>query len=251
MYPFLFGIGEVIIIAIFSQIYASSISKAFSNDELFKAFIKTKEYTDGLNQYMDEHLIYIILITLIVFLPFFIYKYKKYKIKTEFNLKSSIYLIIPSVCLSIFLNLIIINFNKLFGVTNFLSDNKYLIMVLLSSGIIGPILEEYLFRGIVYNELKTFNSEKVAMWLSILIFALFHNSISQMGYAFIMGYVLTKIYIRTHNLVYTSLFHIISNVTVTLIINPLISLNTLVSIILLFVFLIIFIFSYKLLHKKI
>lgn len=251
IYPFIFGIGELIIAVIFSQIYRNNISKTFTNDELFKAFLETSEYSDGLTTYMSEHLIYIILITLIIFLPLFICKYNKYKIKTEFKLKSSIYLIIPSVCLAILLNLIIINYNKLFSITNTLSDNKYLIITLISSGIVGPILEEYLFRGIVYNELKTFNNEKVSMWLSIIIFALFHNTFSQICYAFIIGYVLIKLYIKTHSLICTSIFHMISNITVSLFINSLISLNIILSILLIIVLLIIFIFSYKFMYKKI
>ena len=47
------------------------------------------------------------------------------------------------------------------------------IFYVINIAVVGPILEEYLFRGIVYNELKTFNNEKVSMWLSIIIFALF------------------------------------------------------------------------------
>ena len=52
-------------------------------------------------------------------------------------------------------------------------------------GIMGPILEEYLFRGIVYNELKTFESKKNATILASLIFALVHTNYINMIYAFL------------------------------------------------------------------
>ena len=258
LWPVLFGIGQIFIVLPFSsyynnKIYNNILEKNPENyEQVYENFVKSDKYAVDLNNYINDNLIYIILITVLIFLPLFLYKYKKYKIKCKkSNLRQISSLIIPSISLAILLNIIIINFNKLVSIENVYNDNKYIIFMIISSGIIGPLLEEFLFRGIVYNELKKFNSEKRAMWISIIIFALFHQSISQIIYAFIFGYIFTKIYVKTNNIVFSTIFHILSNTVVTIFINGLISMNFYLSIFFIVMFSINFYFSYKFMYKKI
>ena len=81
------------------------------------------------------------------------------------------------------------------------------ILLILSTGILGPILEEMMFRGLIYNYLKEEN-QKQGMLLTTLLFALSHTGLFNMLYAFILGIIL--IYLKER---YTSLkapisFHI-------------------------------------------
>lgn len=211
IWPLLFSIGQIIIALIFSFIYKK------------KKSTKLEKQQDGLNNYINNHLIYIVIVTTIIFIPIFLYKYTGYQIKqNDFSFIKGIYLIIPAVCLALVLNLII---NNIFKKNKDLDDNNNLIMTIISSGIIGPILEELLFRGIVFNELKTFNSLITSYFLSVTIFALFHEKSSQILYAFIFGLILNFIYIKTNNLIYPIIFHISANTVVTLFINKIMSLN--------------------------
>ena len=249
-WPLLFGFGQVFITYIFINIYNSKIYDGFNNNSLYNEFLKTKEYSDGLNNYINSHLWMIILITIIIFLPIFYTKFKKYNnhVKLEKNI---IYLILPSISITILLNLIIMNCNRLIGIQNISNDINMWVILLLSSGIVGPILEEFLFRGIVYNSLKKFNTNKISILLCTIIFALFHQSISQIIYAFIIGYILVKLYDKTSNLAYPIVFHMISNSIVVVLNNILVSMNLYYSLIFIFLFSLLFYISYIYMNMKI
>ena len=212
--------------------------------------MKTREYTDGLNTYINNHLIFIILLTIIIFLPIFYYKFKKNNgiLRIE---KKIIYTILPAISITILLNLIIININKLCNITNLSNDINMWIILIISSGIVGPILEELLFRGIVYNDLKRFNTVKQSMVLCTIIFAIFHGSISQIIYAYIIGYVLIHLYKYTNNLIYPITFHTISNTIVVIFNNILVSMNFLYSTIFIVLFFLLSILSYIYMRYKI
>lgn len=248
-WPVLFGFGQIFILFIFTVIYNSKIHDSFDNDS-FNAFLRTEEYTTGLNNYINNKMWLIVLITLLIFLPIFYFKYKKCKQPIKLN-KNMFYLIVPSMSIAVFLNIVIININNSFGIQNLSNDANMFLVLIFSSGIVGPILEEFLFRGIVFNDLKQFLSNKKSLIVCTLIFALFHQSISQIMYAFILGYIYIKLYDKTNNLVYPMISHILSNSIVVLCNNFLISLNITYSLLFASFLLIIFILSYMLMNKKI
>ena len=165
--------------------------------------------------------------------------------------KKIIYTILPAISIAILFNLIIININKLCNITNLSNDINMWIILIISSGIVGPILEELLFRGIVYNDLKKINTIKQSMILCTIIFAMFHGSISQIIYAYIIGYVLIYLYKYTSNLIYPITFHIISNTIVVIFNNILVSMNFFYSTIFIVLFLLLFIISYIYMNRKI
>lgn len=65
-----------------------------------------------------------------------------------------------------------------------------LIMEILCLAVFTPVLEELVFRGIIYGRLKTMLPKMVAILLSALIFAVVHTNIVQFLYAFPVGIVL-------------------------------------------------------------
>lgn len=247
-WPILFGFSQVFIILLFTFVYNQKYN-SLSDDE-FNVLLKTEEYTNGLNNYINSHLWLIVIITLIIFLPIFYFKYKKYNNNFKLH-KNMFYLIIPSISISLLLNVIIINVNNLFNINNNLNDVNMFLILIISSGIVGPILEEFLFRGIVFNKLKEFNTLNKSMILCTVIFALFHNSLSQVFYAFIMGYFFIKLYTKTNNLIYPIIFHVISNSIVVLCNNFLISLNGIYLVLFIISITLISIFSSLLMNKKI
>ena len=87
---------------------------------------------------------------------------------------------------------------------------------ILSSGFIGPIYEELLFRGIVYNKFKQFKSKSKSMFLTTLLFAIMHFSIIDFIYTIVMGYLFIKIYDKTNKLRYSIILHICVNISVIL-----------------------------------
>lgn len=84
----------------------------------------------------------------------------------------------------------------------------YLVFTLIMAAIIGPIAEEFIFRGVLLNRMMA----KTSMWGGILIssvlFGILHADI--IGAA-IFGVVASLLYIKTNNLFVPILLHILNN----------------------------------------
>lgn len=65
-----------------------------------------------------------------------------------------------------------------------------LALELISSGVLTPVLEELVFRGVIFGRLKTMMPKLPAVFLSALIFAAMHFNIVQFIYALLLGIVL-------------------------------------------------------------
>ena len=88
------------------------------------------------------------------------------------------------------------------------------ILLFISSGVLGPILEELLFRKKLLTELLKFNNKYVALLLSSFIFSFLHNGVVTMIYAFILGIVFGLFYIKYKNIKLTILMHMAANIIV-------------------------------------
>lgn len=91
-----------------------------------------------------------------------------------------------------------------------------LIYLIFSLGILAPISEEFVFRGIIFNGLKE-KGLKNAVLISSLLFMLMHLSLHQTIYQFLLGIVLAMIYYYTQNIFASILVHFINNTFVLLI----------------------------------
>lgn len=222
IWPILFAIIEILIVYFIFQLIGE---KSMINNLLISTFT-----------------------TLIIFLPIFIYLNKKNKVVFAFD-KNLIYIPLVGISLAIFLNIGIICLNNCLDITNIPYDNVLLTAIL--SGIIGPVLEELLFRGIVFERLKEFNSLNTSILLSSIIFGLFHNNIIQILYAFVIGYIITILYAKTNNLGSAIIFHISANLSVSLIFNFLIDLPMIMRLIVGITCFFSFLISLYIMNKKI
>lgn len=208
-WPLLFFVGQFIIIGLFMMFY------------MFKT---PNSSLDNLSSYINDYTLLIMLMECIIFIPIFYKKYKNYK---KYNCKSAIVsisailkIIFISFILSSCLNFIIILFKYYMNIDA--SNSIINFTTILSTGIIGPIIEELLFRGIVYEKFTNIFQEKIAFYLSVLVFAFFHvGGIFQIIFAFIIGYFLTYIYSKYHDIKVSMAAHIVVNVT-SILISPII-----------------------------
>lgn len=76
--------------------------------------------------------------------------------------------------------------------------------------ICAPIMEELLFRKTLIDRTAQFG-EGIAIVFSGLVFGLFHGNLVQFGYAFLLGIFFGFIYIKTKNIVYPIILHMIIN----------------------------------------
>lgn len=159
-------------------------------------------------EYFITNILPIILI--IFYILTILYLYKKNYIK-EKNLSKKEYfpLSILGISLATILNMIIF---KLIPPTT--TTSLPIIVSIISTGIIGPIYEEILFRYILYNRLKNKYSIKKSILITTIIFSLIHLSPIKIVYAFILGLIINISYERHNNILAPILIHISANTIV-------------------------------------
>lgn len=82
---------------------------------------------------------------------------------------------------------------------------------ILAITIIGPVLEEVLFRGAITKALLQQYSPTKAIFISALIFGVFHINPAQILPAFLIGLLLAWTYYKTASLIPCILMHILNN----------------------------------------
>lgn len=87
-------------------------------------------------------------------------------------------------------------------------DNPVIQAVLLA--IVSPVIEEYAFRRCIIERVITYG-QRTAVLASALLFGLFHGTVNQLCYAFMLGLVFGHVYVKTRRLRYTICLHIIIN----------------------------------------
>ena len=76
-----------------------------------------------------------------------------------------------------------------------------------------PIMEEVLFRGLVYNRLKAYNNEWWSMILAAGIFAVYHGNPLQILFAFPMGLLILAVYEKEETLLAPVVLHMAVNIS--------------------------------------
>lgn len=82
---------------------------------------------------------------------------------------------------------------------------------IIAAVIAGPIVEELIFRGLVYDRVKRMSSIIPAAIISALAFGIFHGNWVQAPYAFIIGLVCVFVYEKYKNMAAPILLHISAN----------------------------------------
>lgn len=81
----------------------------------------------------------------------------------------------------------------------------------LSIVILAGVVEELLFRGVIYKRLSSMMSTKKAMVASAFMFGVFHGNLVQFLYAFALGLVLAYLYEKFKSLYAPMLLHMVAN----------------------------------------
>lgn len=84
-------------------------------------------------------------------------------------------------------------------------------MQILCLGVIGPVAEELLFRGIVFRRLREYTEFKIAAICSSLFFLSIHSNMLQMAYTFVLGMFLAYVYEKYGSIKAPILLHISVN----------------------------------------
>lgn len=81
-------------------------------------------------------------------------------------------------------------------------------------GIVSPIAEEAVFRGVMYNRMKRCFDYRFALILSALLFGCYHGNMVQAIYGSLLGALMAYVYEKYESFVAPVLFHAVANVSI-------------------------------------
>jgi len=89
-------------------------------------------------------------------------------------------------------------------------SSSNIIFIFLYGAVLGPIIEELIFRKILLNKVRRYG-DWTAIIMTGLAFGLFHMNLSQFFYATVLGMIFAYITIRTNTVRYAIYLHILIN----------------------------------------
>ena len=176
-------------------------------------------YAD-VDSFMDNYNSIISIICYIVSVVIFYVLYQRDGVQSKNTLFKK-WQYIPAVCifgaaashgLSILISLI--NIDGILGSYEESSSSLFaagVILVIIRTVILAPVVEELIFRGLIYNRIKSFTGFWIAAVISAAIFGIYHLNLAQGVYAFLFGILFCLIYRRFENLLACIFMHASAN----------------------------------------
>jgi len=160
-------------------------------------------------------------ITFVPVILFYYFDKKKGRVAKDSNAKPLDFLMaaLGGAGIAIVLN-VIIGISGLAGLdTSFMEVSEAISsppfpVILLCAGVIAPIIEELIFRGLVFNRIKYNYNAVAAIIISAVVFGIYHGNLTQGVYATLLGICLAYVYNKTENLLVPICIHISANVIV-------------------------------------
>lgn len=135
--------------------------------------------------------------------------HKKQKICTPVLAMAYTALCMPVIMLANLVSMLFVE-NEVSNLTGLLIDVPGW-QILLLIGILGPINEEFIFRGIIYHSYRKEAGVFAGMLLSAFLFGLMHLNLNQMSYAILVGILTVLLIEATGSILNSMIFHICVN----------------------------------------
>lgn len=199
---------------------------------LDQGFVFAIASSEASNTILQSSLILLILafesfIVIAVFKAYYIINHNKEKIKVnsikKFTLANVILIILSVLGYLLFfdsllmpINKMLQGFNLITEITQFMTKSPILYVY---AFIIGPVLSEFVFRGIIVGGLLKKYSYKKAILVSALISAIFAFNLAGFMCSFLLGILLGYIYVKTRSLYLCIIADILYNVVTIILIQ--------------------------------
>jgi len=86
------------------------------------------------------------------------------------------------------------------SVNSLSNDEKYILFALISSMILAPIIEEIVYRGLIFKIISKASNPAIGIVISAMFFGFAHGNPLQGSYAFIVGLVLAYSYYKSNSI---------------------------------------------------
>ena len=219
LYPMLIHLA-VTFILYFVYMFLASFWIGFKNAGNVDVVALTQQVMES----YTKHALYLLLLTSVICIPVFALlcradrKREQNVRKAETSKMAWILLVILAVALCVSLNLLIgisglEKYSKSYQeVANTLYSGG-IVLELLTVGILGPICEELVFRGLMFRRLCGYMKPIIAVLVSALMFGIYHGNIVQGVYAFFLGMIMALCCQRFNTLWAPIVIHVAANIT--------------------------------------
>ena len=209
--PLIYSFTTLVISVLVSSIYVrlNTYYYGYNTIDEVNEYFNSDIYKIGINNFLSNNYLYIGLIVFFLFIPYLLKKYYSDSVKGEkIKLDGYVLIIILGILVSGISNLIFYKFN---GIS--LSSNINIMQLLLVTGLVMPILEVYMFQGVIYKNLQKENSKMTSIVITSILFALMHNSLNYMIYSFGLSFLLIYVYEKYKTIKASIILYIVSNLT--------------------------------------
>ena len=183
------------------------------------SMVQTMDYAEIydllMNEIMDQTLM-LTLISALVSIPLIYFVFFDKKEKPAGKRITLLYAALFGVGVSIVANVIVslTGLEKLSETYQELNSHIYtgnVLFEILAAGLIIPIVEELVFRGVILKNLYQLAGKWPALIISSLIFGIMHMNLVQFVYASILGFAMGFVYISYRSILAPILFHMAAN----------------------------------------
>lgn len=142
--------------------------------------------------------------------------------KFAFNKENGIIILLTiilgvSAALACNIGLSYVDFSSLSETYREVSEMQYSVSVpvgILVYGIITPIAEELVFRGIVFRRIERYFTTTIGIIISAFIFGIYHGNLVQGVYGFLLGILIAVCYAQFDHILIPVLFHGSANISI-------------------------------------
>lgn len=186
--------------------------------------METAAVMEQVLQNYTKHALYMLLAASVICIPVFALLFradrkKEQVIREKETSKTAwILLAVMAVALCFSLNALIgfSGLDKISGKYQQAAEALYsggIFLELIVVGVFGPVCEELIFRGLMFQRLCGYVKPVIAVLISALVFGIYHGNIVQGVYAFCLGVVMALCYLRFQTLWAPILIHVVANIT--------------------------------------
>ena len=251
--PLIYSFSTLIVSIFVSSIYVNlnTYYYGFNTKEQITEYFNSDLYKIGINNFLTNNYIYIGMIVFFIFIPYLLKKYyKENKIQEKLTVNSLLSISALGILVSGIASIVFYEINNIYNFTaSFNIPNINFFQLFIVTVILIPILEEYMFRGVIYNNLQKENNKMVSIIITSVLFALIYNSIDYIIYCFALSFLLIYVYEKYKSIKAPILLHIISS-GVTLSFVYILSISNVLNYILLIIFIILLVIYYIFIIKK-
>lgn len=180
-------------------------------------------FMENMNKIATENSLLVTFITIVILIPVYLYMYKKFRGHLKFTGKTKglYFTVILGVFASLGISKVmtILPIDGILGNYSELSKNMMknnISLQIITLIILGPLMEELLFRGLIYGNLKLFTEKTIAAYVTSIIFGVYHFNLVQGMYTFVLGILLVYVFEKYETLIAPYLLHLAANAVAVL-----------------------------------